>query len=100
VDSVDDSDIEDPEDDTTSPTEPSGGGSNPGGSDPDNGSGSGEVEQIFIGNTCKFSGNFDESSLIFFKLNSFLAFLCDDFSHEHHLSSCDFLVLSHCFLPP
>lgn len=49
VDSVDGSEIEDPEDNTTSPTDPSGGGSTPGGSDPDNGSSSGEVEQIFIG---------------------------------------------------
>ena len=47
VDSVDGSEVEDPENDTTSPTDPSDGGSTPGGSEPDNGSN--EVEQIFIG---------------------------------------------------
>lgn len=43
VDSVDGSEVEDPENDTTSPTDPSGSGSTPDGSD------SGEVEHIFIG---------------------------------------------------
>ena len=49
VNSTDNSQVEDPEDEGDEPTEPSGGGSTPGGSDPDSGSDSGEAEQIFIG---------------------------------------------------
>lgn len=49
VNSTDDSLVEDPEDESNDPAGPSGGGSTPGGSDPDNGTDNGGVEQIFIG---------------------------------------------------